>query len=69
MANININNLSGSDLFNDSESFMVDITDDTDHIVGGAASRALTVRITRALIDALSPAPKPDDTGLMDPDE
>jgi hypothetical protein len=69
MANINVSNLSGSDLFNDSESFMIDITDDTDSILGGQASRALIVRITRAIIDALSPAPKGDDTGLMDPDE
>ncbi len=35
MANININNLSGSDSFNDSESFLIDITDDAEDILGG----------------------------------
>jgi hypothetical protein len=35
MANININNLSGSDLFNDSESFLTEINDEINEIVGG----------------------------------
>jgi hypothetical protein len=35
MANININSLSGSDLFNDSESFLTEISEETNEIVGG----------------------------------
>jgi hypothetical protein len=35
MANININNLSGSDLFNDSESFLTEINDEINEIAGG----------------------------------
>jgi hypothetical protein len=35
MANINISNLSGSDLFNDSESFLTEISDESSEIMGG----------------------------------
>ena len=34
MADIKINNISGSDLFNDAESFMVEVSDD-EFIIGG----------------------------------
>jgi hypothetical protein len=40
MADIKISNLSGSDLFNDSESFMVEIVDDTEFILGGRLNSA-----------------------------
>jgi hypothetical protein len=35
MANINISNLSGFDLFNDSESFLTEISDESSEITGG----------------------------------
>jgi hypothetical protein len=35
MADIKISNLSGFDLFNDSESFMVELSDENEQIVGG----------------------------------
>ena len=35
MANININSLSGYNLFNDSESFLTEISEETNEIVGG----------------------------------
>ncbi|NEO66569.1 MAG: hypothetical protein F6J98_41840 [Moorea sp. SIO4G2] len=41
MANININdisalNLTGAELFNDSESFMTELSDDSEQVIGGA---------------------------------
>jgi hypothetical protein len=41
MANIKINSLSGSDLFNDSESFLVEISDEANEIIGGALPTSL----------------------------
>ncbi len=35
MANININSLSGSDSFKNSESYIIDITDDAEDVLGG----------------------------------
>jgi hypothetical protein len=42
MANINISNLSGSDLCNDSDSYLIDITDDTENILGGGLKEVIT---------------------------
>jgi hypothetical protein len=36
MANIKVKDFCGSDLFNDSESFLMDISEDAEQIAGGA---------------------------------
>jgi hypothetical protein len=35
MANINVDDLSGIDLFSDSENFMIEISDENEQIIGG----------------------------------
>ncbi len=68
MANININNLSGSDSFNNSESFLIDITDDAENILGGGIVDRI-VAAGRAIINIFFPDPEPpyDRDGLMKP--
>jgi hypothetical protein len=45
MSDIKIDNISGSDLFNDSESFMVEISDDNEKVTGGITPASIS-RIT-----------------------
>jgi hypothetical protein len=40
MADIKISNLSGSDLFSDTESFMIEINEEAEYILGGKAANA-----------------------------
>ncbi len=65
MANININNLSSSDSFNNSESYLIDITDDAGNILGGGIVDRI-VAAGRAIKNIFFPDPEPtNDTGLM----
>jgi hypothetical protein len=59
MANINISNLSGSDSFNDSDSYIIDITDDTENILGGGLKEVITTVGTaiKDIINVLFPPP------------
>ena len=68
MANININNLSSSDLHNDSDSYLIDITDDAGNILGGGLKERI-VRAIRAIIDIFDPSSEStyDRDGLMAP--
>jgi hypothetical protein len=51
MANINISNLSGSDLCNDSDSYLIDITNDAENILGGTFGDAIIRGVKKALLD------------------
>jgi hypothetical protein len=65
MANINISNLSGSDLCNDSDSYLIDITDDAENILGGGIVDRI-VAAGRAIKNIFFPEPEPkNDTLLM----
>ncbi len=68
MANINISNLSGSDSLNDSESYLIDITDDAGNILGGGIIDRI-VAAGRAIINIFVPDSEPpyDRDGLMNP--
>ncbi len=64
MANININNLSGFDLFNDSESFLTEISDESNEIIGGLKSSIIVCTVTIVIV---TPPPPPPITIATDP--
>jgi hypothetical protein len=69
MANVNINNLPGSDLFNGSDSYIIDITDNAENILGGGLKERIVTAV-RAIIDIFFPGSSPkNDTDLMAPGE
>ncbi len=47
MADIKISNLSGNDLFSDSESFMMELSDESEQVMGGAKNSDIIVGCLR----------------------